>query len=141
MFRLQPRFQTIRTEYKKKVVIHLSVLAGLNGNVQGARVHRFPPQLSGTFWPEPVVRTCAFHSRTDLSDRPDRINRKRPKKNQCSVLSSLKVCFVHVGRADTGFVLFVVALLIIELFLGLFFAIRPHLSIFLLSIWGIGTRV
>ena len=25
---------------------------------------------AGSFWPEPVLRTCAFHLRTDWSDRP-----------------------------------------------------------------------
>ena len=58
----------------------------------------FPPQLSkfphfgqpewenwaaliheqGPFWPEPVLRTCAFHLRTDWSDRPDLTNGMRP---------------------------------------------------------------
>ena len=36
---------------------------------------------AGTFWPEPVLRTRAFHSRTDWSDRTDRTNGKRPSKH------------------------------------------------------------
>ena len=66
------------------------VLASLNEKVQSARLHlsattlQIPAlwltgagELSGSdpwvgpFWPEPVLRTRAFHLRTDWSDRPD----------------------------------------------------------------------
>ena len=51
---------------------------------------------AGPIWPEPVLRTRAFHLRTDWSDRPDRTNGKRRKwPHQSKKKQSDDTIYIH----------------------------------------------
>ena len=60
-------------------------------------------QWAGPFWPEPILRTRAFHLRTDWSDWTDRTDGKRPQFPFLSIIRPMEIDFLVRVSAHMDF--------------------------------------